>query len=387
MDAPFIYDRFVTGKNFIARKTECNSLRNLLEHRENVCIYEPPKSGKMSLIQQTLFNMRMSGKQYLAPCIDLFNVRSTSRFILKFCSAAIRQAASTPAEYEEIIGTMLPGTHFVFDQEKFAGYDEVVSLSGEPDDNDIRSMLQLPFAIAGSQGCAVFVIIKEFQDLLSLGEDTYEKIFRIMQEIFSGTDRTGGPHVSYILSGSKVNAMKFIFEERKYFHRTVEHIPIGKIDSREITDHIMKGFLTGGKVIDQDLLSGAVELFKGNLWYITHFAAVCDSLSKGFLNEGTMMDALGIILSTHEVRFKSAADDLTVHQLSLLKAILDGETRFSSVEVVEKYGLNSSANVRRVKDALRKKEIITFGEKDEPYFLDPLFEYWLSKYYFEQEAM
>ena len=56
--------------------------------------------------------------------------------------------------------------------------------------------------------------------------------------------------------------------------------------------------------------------------------------------------------------------------------------KFSSSDVIEKYGLNSSANVRRVKDALRKKEVITFNEKDEPVILDPLFEYWIRRYYF-----
>jgi hypothetical protein len=35
-----------------------------------------------------------------------------------------------------------------------------------------------------------------------------------------------------------------------------------------------------------------------------------------------------------------------------------------------------------VKDALKKKEIITFNEKDEPVILDPLFEYWITKKYF-----
>ena len=334
MDAPFVYDRFVTGKNFIARKTECNSLRNLLEHRENICIYEPPKSGKMSLIQQTLFNMRMAGRQYLAPGVSLFNVRNTARFLTKLGSAVIRQAASTPAEYEDAVRNMLAGTHFTFDQERFSCCDEILTLTDEPDENDIRKILSLPEAVAEKADTDVFVILEEFQDLLSLGETESERIFRIMQEMFTGRDRTG--------------------------------------------EHFV------GKVIDQELLSGAVELFKGNIWYISHFAAVCDSLSKGFMNEGTMMDALAMVLSVHEVRFKAMTDDLTVHQLSLLKAILDGETRFSSVEVVEKYALNSSANVRRVKDALKKKEIITFNEKDEPYFLDPLFEYWLEKYYFER---
>ena len=46
MDTPFIYDTYVTGKNFIGRKTECNMLGNLLDKHENVVIYEPPKAGK-----------------------------------------------------------------------------------------------------------------------------------------------------------------------------------------------------------------------------------------------------------------------------------------------------------------------------------------------------
>ena len=95
------------------------------------------------------------------------------------------------------------------------------------------------------------------------------------------------------------------------------------------------------------------------------------------------MDALKILISIHEPRFMAIVNDLTDHQLSLLRAVLDGVVRFSSSDVIEKYGLNSSANVRRVKDALKKKEVLTFNEKDEPVILDPLFEYWVSKKFFE----
>ena len=63
---------------------------------------------------------------------------------------------------------------------------------------------------------------------------------------------------------------------------------------------------------------------------------------------------------------------------------LDGVVKFSASDVIERYRLNSSANVRRVKDALRKKEVITFNEKDEPVILDPLFEYWVSNHFFER---
>ena len=96
------------------------------------------------------------------------------------------------------------------------------------------------------------------------------------------------------------------------------------------------------------------------------------------------MEALKVIISIHEPRFNSIVNDLTDHQLSLLRAVLDGEVKFSSSEVIEKYHLNSSANVRRVKDALKKKEVITFNEKDEPVIIDPLFEYWVSNHFFER---
>ena len=179
--------------------------------------------------------------------------------------------------------------------------------------------------------------------------------------------------------------MKFIFEERKYFYRQVEHLPVSNIDERDQIDHVVRGFLTAGKVVDNELIAGVVKLFRGNIWYLNHFASVCDSLSKGYMNEGILMDALGIMISIHEPGFKAITDDLSVYQLSFLRAVLEGESRFSSTEAVEKYGMNSSANVRRVKDALKKKEIITFNEKEEPVFLDPLFEYWMDKYYFERQ--
>ena len=79
-------------------------------------------------------------------------------------------------------------------------------------------------------------------------------------------------------------------------------------------------------------------------------------------------------------------DGMTGFQTDMFRAILDGVTRFSATETIEKYGLNSSANVRRLKDALKKKEIITFDEKDIPHVIDPLFKYWMKKYYFKQET-
>ncbi|MBO5418908.1 MAG: hypothetical protein J6A22_02375 [Bacteroidales bacterium] len=380
MEYPFVYDKYVTGRNYVGRKSECNSLSNLLDSGENVSIYEPQKSGKMSTVQQTLFSMRMMGRQFLVGQVSLFNVRTVEEFLLKFGSAVIRPISSTPEEYKGIIARYLEGTHFVFDASRFASDDEVISLNWAPDSNDIRQMLSLPYRIAEERGMAYYMIIEEFQNLLHT--DEHEEVFSILETVFAERNRSEKASASYILLGSLVNAMKYIFEEKRWFHRQVEHLPLRPVEDREIIEHVVKGFSMGGKVIDRDLVLGACRLFRGDLWYLNHFTAICDSKSKGFINEGILMEALKSMISIHEPRFQTMVNDLTDHQLSLMRAILDGVVKFSSSDVIEKYRLNSSANVRRVKDALKKKEIITFNEKDEPIILDPLFEYWIGKYYF-----
>lgn len=383
MDTPFVYDRYVTDRNFIGRKTECNTLRNLLSTKENVTIYGPPKSGKMSVIQQTLFNMRLSGARFIVGEASMFNVRDKNRFLTKFGSGIIRAAVSTPAEYEDIITRHLAGTHFVFDRQRFTSFEEVVSLNWDTDADDIKAMLSLPQKIAEDKGIRIYMILEEFQDLMMT--DGYEEIFKTMETVLSEADRSKEGCCTFIITGSMLNAMKYIFEEKKYFHRMVEHLPLQPIDDKEIVEHIVKGFLISGKVIERDLAAGAVRLFRADMWYLNHFTAICDSLSKGYMNEGVLMEALRMIISIHEPRFHAMTCNLTDHQISLLKAVLEGETKFSASEVIARYGLNSSANVRRVKDALKKKEILTFNEKDEPVILDPLYRYWLEHHYFEMQ--
>ena len=379
MDTPFIYDGYVTGKNFVGRKMECTVLSNLLEAGSQVTLYEPPKSGKMSVIQQTLFNMRAVGKQFSVAWVNLFNVRTIYDFLKKFGTAVIKPLYSTPAEYADVVARHLSGTHFLFDPARFATHEEIVCLNWEPDANDIEQMLRLPYRIAEERGVPCYVVIEEFQNLTWAKDYDYENVFHVLEKIFAEKNTDA----SYIITGSQVNAMKNIFEERKFFYRQVDHLPLQNVEDKDIIDHIIRGFRTSGKVIERDLVIGACKLFRSNMWYLNHFVSICDSKSRGYLNESILMDALRTIVSVNEPRFLAIVNDLTDHQLSLMKAILDGVVKFSASDIIDKYSLNSSANVRRVKDALKKKEVITFNEKDEPVILDPLFEYWITKYFFE----
>ncbi len=383
MDTPFIYDKYVTGRNFIGRKSECSILANLLKAGEHVFIYEPPKTGKMSLIHQTLFDLRNQGVQFMVSFVDMLNVRTLSDFLVKFGTAVLRSAASTPDALEAIVKVHLADTHFVFDRVRFMTDDEMVSLNWNPDMNDVERMMMLPQRIADEKKVSYIIIFKEFQNLMNDG--AYDDVFKLMEGLMRGRDRSAPYPATFVFSGAMVNAMKFIFEEKRYFYRQVNHVALMPVDEKEIIEHVVRGFLNGmGKSFDRNLAMGACELFKCNLWYMNHLAAICDALSKGFVTEMMMTDALNSMISVHEPRFISIINDLTDHQLSLLRAVLDGVVKFSASDVIERYRLNSSANVRRVKDALKKKEVLTFNEKDEPVILDPLFEYWVDHIYFER---
>ena len=379
MDTPFVYDNHVTGKNFVGRKTDCTVLANLLEAGEHVCIYEAPRSGKSSLVQQTLFNMRASGKQFMVAYVNVFNVRTRRDFLKRFGAAVLRSAYSTPADYESAIGRYLANTHFVFDRAQFASKEDIVCMNWDADNNDVLQMMRLPGQISLEREVPFYIIFKDFQNIM-MTED-FEDTLKVMEGMFA--DKSSYGDSTFVFTGSMVNAMKYIFAEKKYFYRQVNHLPLSVIDDRDAIEHVIRGFRSSGKVIERDLALGACKLFRSEMWYLNQFFSICDSMSKGFINEAILVDALNSLIAVHEPRFKVLVNDLTDHQQSLMKAILDGVVKFSASEVIERYRLNSSANVRRVKDALRKKEIITFNEKDEPVILDPLFEYWITKYYFE----
>lgn len=375
-----MYSKYVTGKGNIGRKTEARAIANLLGQGENIVIYEAPKTGKTSLVQQAFFNMKSSGADFVSAGVSLLNVRTLRDLATRLGSEVLHAAYGSPQDYSPIVEALLPDTHFVFDPQRYADCGEILSLNWELDQGDLKAALSLPYRAARKCGRKIYVLLDEFQNIM-LTEDG-DRACRLMEEVFRELDAEDKAAASYIFTGSKVNAMHEIFGTKKYFFRQAERVKIGEIDTREIIDHVIRGLLASGKVIDRDLLLGVCKLFRNNICYINHFSAICDSLTKGYIMEPILNEALSTIVSIHEPRFIATMEDLTTFQVSLLRAVLDGQTKFTSSDVIEQYALNSSANVRRLRDALCKKEIITFSDNGVPSVIDPLFEYWARRYYF-----
>lgn len=373
MEEYFVFDNYVTGRNFAGRRSDCFALGNLIGAHENVCLYGAPKSGKTSLIHQTLIEMSTSGRNFTVPSFDMSGVRTVESFITGLVSAVMSQVCGGPADFGSFIDGFLPDTGFRFDDVLYEDFGKIAVLADAASPSDVTAALTLPYRVAAERSMDLCVVIDEFQNILEI--KGFESILKEMERI-AGENRTG---FSYVFCGSGVNAMKWIFEYRKYFFRNLSVLPMSQVSEQEVIDHIVSGFRPTGKVIEKDLIQMPYRVFRGNMWYVNLMAFFCNARAIGYINEKTIRDAVETVVSLNEPRFRMIVDGLTVFQISFLTAVLRGETRFSAQEVIEKYGLHSSANVKRVREALMKKEILTFTDKDEPVVIDPLFEFWFRR--------
>lgn len=382
MSGPFVYASPVEGKAFIGRDGETKILCGMLTAGKNVVLFDSPKSGKSSLLRRAIKKTVDSGQASTSVETCLYNLRSPEEFITTLGSELIGTCGSSAFDLGAAVTRHLGGTNFYFDPNACSNSGRILSMKDDATENDIIAVLSLPFKLAKETGNRFFVTLDEFHCVMQFEDG--EAFCKIFEKFLTAKAAEGDTGASYIFCGSRYNAMEEIFDKKRFFFRCCEKCVMNPIDTKTISEFVTKGFLMMGKDIDRERIQEVCASFRNHIGYITHFCAICDSMSKGFVMEPILKDGMKALLSIHEPKFKATMYELTSFQISMLRAVMDGNIQFSSAEVISRYGFNSSANVRRLKDALYKKEVLGFDAMGKPFFLDPLFEYWLKKEYFRQ---
>lgn len=348
---PFSYDKIAAGSSIIGREAELAFIADLLEKgSRSLTLYGGPRSGKETLVAEALDRLKRHNSHVILCRIDLFNVRSVEAFV-KLWRESMRTCAK-----EVNRNALLP-------------FDIVI------DDIPDHKLFDLPGIIAAESASPMVIWFKEFQNLLSAEGDNFK-----LDQLDKAWSRQKG--VSYIFTGSCINAMKSIFDDRKLFYGISRPMELLPPDRRTVCEYIRQTFLQIGRVIEMEEVMALHEISGGNMWYVKQLCSFCYAMPAGYINRKIVNQARDQLLAIHVPRFKSVLFDLTVNQENLLHAVVDGVRKFTSSEMMERYRLNSSAGVARVKEALQKKEVITFDAEENARIIDPLFEYWLRYYYF-----
>ena len=371
VDSPFIYTRPLKTDPFLGRQNEMDWLSVNLTQGVHTMIVEPPFCGKQSLINQVFGRVQKQKTPIKICTIQLYNIRTWHELLFCMAQQVIGCFVNTLNEWKTLCAELLPLNHpEVLVSEKKIN-DIYLSFAPITSDDQSGELLALPERLCRHYQERLIVFINDFQNV-DLFENTYKSLTAALKMWKQHTQTT------YLIAASKPNAMRVLDGNREALRKVFEHIPFTPIDEKSFTDYIIKGFAKAGRVISKELAESLYRKTDGHPYYTQHFAHLCFINTKGFMNNVMFQQAYNELLDIHHRRFTNMTDDLTTPQINYLKAVIHNIERFCTLDVLKKYGLNSSANVTRVRAALDKKEVLEFI-RNKPRFLDPLFKIWFTE--------
>ena len=374
MEIPFVYGKIVADSNFTDREEETRKLVSNFLSQTNTAIISPRRWGKSSLVNKAIETVSKSNNSILFVKMNAFKCETSQDFYELFAKRTIEGISSTTetllSNAKEFISRLLPKLS-ISDP---AGQYEMsfgIDMKNNPIGEDI---LDLPQQIATRRRKKVVVCIDEFQQIGEFAEsDRFQKILRShWQE---------QPDVAYILYGSKKHMMLNIFGEyNSPFYKFGDLMFLPKISNKDWVEYITGRFSQTGKSISKDTASYLASLVDNHSYYIQQLAQY-SWLRTDHLCDKDIVDAsFAALLDSLSLQFINLMDSLTEKQRNFLCAVSNGETSLSSAETLSRYKLGTSGNIRILKGALKKRDLIEeTGSKIE--IQDPVFKQWLLKVY------
>jgi hypothetical protein len=158
-----------------------------------------------------------------------------------------------------------------------------------------------------------------------------------------------------------------------------------KIKREKWISFITTSFSATKKEISVELAELIPTLMQDHSWYVQQLAHYTWQKTKKKASKNEVQSAFSELIYANTPLYMREVEALSLTQLNLLKAIAKKEEKLSSVEILQKYRLGTSASVVKNKTILLKSDIIDdAGGKLS--FLDPAFEFWFLKQYSNQKS-
>jgi hypothetical protein len=152
-----------------------------------------------------------------------------------------------------------------------------------------------------------------------------------------------------------------------------------KIKTEHWVSFIVKRFKATGKSISRELAGEIAALMDNHSYFVQQLAHEVWLAADKSCKPADVRNATDNLLDKLSLLYQRETDQLSNAQVNFLKALCNGEARFSTADVLHRYRLGSSANVAKIKSALEQKEVIDTMEPSIQ-FSDPLYKIWFKKF-------
>ena len=373
---PFIFGKSSDLINFTDREEESARLEMNFKSLINTMIISPRRWGKTSLVENVAEKVRTESKDIRVCMFDIFNVRSEEEFYEHFAKGVLEGTAS---RWEEMVDNaktflshLLPKINFSPDSQAEISFGVGwETLQRSPDE-----ILDLPEKIAKEKKISVVVCIGEFQSIGDFSESVaFQRKLRAHWQHHH--------HVGYCLYGSKRTMLLDIFSNAAMpFYKFGDIMFLQKISNKKWGEFIKKRFEDTAKKITLEQAEYLAELVDNHSYYVQQLAQQAWLRTKTSCSKTIIDESLQGIKNQLSLLFVGQIETMTSTQINFLKAVLDGETAFTSQENLKKYRLGSSANLKKIKNTLISREIIDISSQKVD-ILDPVFKLWLKEEFFK----
>lgn len=377
MDTPFLYGRIADNENFTNRKNETEFLMRNFRGLINTIIISPRRWGKTSLVHKVAKSLSKEDENIIICQVDIFNCRTEEEFYTVFASSLLK---ATSTVWEEFVSSVKKYLGRLAPIISISDATQTYELSFGIDFKDSRlsydEILDLPQVIANDTKKRMVVCIDEFQNI-----NEYEEPLAFQRKLRSHWQKHTS--VSYCLYGSKRHMLLNIFNDYGMpFYKFGDILFLSKINREEWVAFISQRFLSTGKQISEELSGIIADKMKNHPYYTQQLSQQVWFRTPGSgCTKDIVEEAFSSLIDQLSLLFANVIDSLTPKQINFLLAVADGNTNFSSKEVLSKYKLGTSANIKNLKKATLEKDLIDVLPNNVIEIQDPAFEYWLRYVY------
>lgn len=371
MSKPFTFGVAASGENFTDREAETARLTANFRSGVNTILISPRRWGKTSLVQKVC---KIAADEKLKIVyFDIFACRNENDFYNRLAAAIIKQTSTKLEEWVENIKNFLLHVNpkFSFGQDPINDFSLSIDFNNSyASSNDV---LQLPEKIAQKKGIKIVICIDEFQQIGEFKDSvTVQKKLRSVWQLQQ--------NVSYCLFGSKQHLMNELFDKPSLpFYKFGDVMHLKKIDTKHWVEYIQSRFNTVGKKISAELAADICEKVDHHSSYVQQLSWLTLLQTADSTTAQNVADAYDELIAQCAPMFEPQIESLSGAQINYLRAMCDGTTtQLSSAEVIKKYNLNTSANAVTARNALIKKELISYSNKTAT-FTDPILAEWLKR--------
>ncbi len=371
MKTPFVFGKIASDVEFTDRQYETQHLLNNFNGLVNTVLISPRRWGKSSLVSKSADLYCKQSKDNVVVFLDLFNCRTECRFYQEFANKVI---AATNTAFNDFVASAIKYlSRFApsFSASDPAGTFELsFGLDVRDKKMTFDEILDLPQKIAKEKGLKLVVCIDEFQTIKEYDDPLdFQRTLRAHWQ--KHTD------VTYCLYGSKRNMMIDLFSDPKNpFYKFGDMIFLQKISKSEWIPFIVGRFNDTGKQVPEHIAAYIADRVENHPYYVQQLSQLAWFRTTNECTTEIVDSAFDGLEDQLGLAFSLILDNLTPTQIGFLQAVANGETSFTSQEVLNKYKLGSSANVKNIKNALEKKELIDILP-DSITIQDPVFKHWL----------